>query len=156
MKPFSGSVIGSLGVLYIYLYMKTIQINHSWIGKIHLLFSHGRMVWGYWIPRGCCLAHLFHLLDPRREQLHGCGLAPWRWRKVIKEVISPRVFFSWGNQLIVGLGWWFGIPGVHPRISIPFSFGDSRNPNHPAPNQQITISWGHVECGKSSFKFLMT
>ena len=29
-----------------------------------------------------------------------------------------------------------GILGVHPRLPLPFISGDSRNPNHRAPNQQ--------------------
>ena len=36
---------------------------------------------------------------------------------------------------------WFGIQGIPPRSPIPFIFGDPRNPNHRAPNQQLTISW---------------
>ena len=41
---------------------------------------------------------------------------------------------------------WFGARvvwdsiAVHPRIPIPFIFADSRNPDHRAPNQQLTIS----------------
>ena len=55
--------------------------------------------------------------------------------------LEPNHFPSQGHfhQLMVN-SWfgarWFGSLGVHPRIPIPFIFGDSRNPNHRDPNQQ--------------------
>ena len=58
-------------------------------------------------------------------------------------------FFIDRNQLMVNCWFgvrWFGILGAHPRIPIPFIFGDSfRNPNHRDPNQQLTIGWRN-EC----------
>ena len=47
-----------------------------------------------------------------------------------------------------GLACWFGAfsglgfgSWVHPRIPIPFIFGDARIPNHRAPNQKNNITW---------------
>ena len=94
-------------------------------------------------------------------------------RSVRKDLYIPRVKSA--NPKEVGLwnhhrerGWWkspprqlmvscwfgarwFGIRNrAHPSNPIPFIFGDSRNANHRAPNQQLAISWPSLPLEKKT------
>ena len=59
-----------------------------------------------------------------------------------REVPIENLYFcvSLGFQLMINC--WFGLVFDSPYVTIPFIFGDPRNPNHRAPNHQLTISWG--------------
>ena len=49
------------------------------------------------------------------------------------------------NQLMVNIGGLgpggLGFGSGYPSVTIPFIFGDPRDPNRRAPNHQLTISW---------------
>ena len=117
-------------------------------------------------PTPAAFTHLWHVFSCRvvesQAYLVGCSLQviqslriktpQWLFLVPVKgdRWYSPspnwqekyHLYIAFNGYIIGGLGpGGLGFESGYPEVTIPFIFGDPRNPNHRAPNHQLTISW---------------